>query len=108
MKDAVQQLLLRIFTSESAEAAGKPAFEHIVFKAKEMGLSGVTVIRGVMGFGFHRLVHTSSLLDLSTDLPIIIEVVDDEEKIREFLGIIRGSIHSGTATIEKVLVVSFR
>ena len=74
--------LLRIFIGESDKAGNKPLYEAIVFEAKKEGLSGATVTRGIMGFGANSRVHTAKLFEISSDLPLVIEIVDAEEKIR--------------------------
>src|SRR5260370_9796160 len=81
-KDA---LLLRIFIGESDECEGRPLYEAIVLKAREMQLAGATVLRGPMGFGQSSLLHTATILRLSVALPLIVEIVDGEDKITEFL-----------------------
>ena len=83
MKLPEEGVLLRIFIGESDTLKGKPLYEAILFKAKELGFAGVTVLKGIMGFGAHSRIHASKILRLSEDLPIIIEIVDREEKIEE-------------------------
>jgi uncharacterized protein len=104
-KDAV---LLRIFIGESDRADHKPLYEAIVLKAREMHLAGATVLRGPMGFGKSSRVHTSKIIRLSMDLPLVIEIVDGEEKINEFLPELEGMIGGGLVTLEKVQVVHYR
>ncbi len=77
--------MLRIFIGESDKAGNQPLYEAIVFEAKKQGLSGTTVTRGIMGFGANSKVHTAKLFDISTDMPLIIEIVDTEEKIMAFV-----------------------
>jgi uncharacterized protein len=103
-KDAV---LLRIFIGESDEFCGRPLHEAIVLKAREMHLAGATVLRGPMGFGQSSLLHTAKILRLSADLPLIIEIVDGEEKIRELLPVLEEMIGSGLVTLEKVQVLQY-
>jgi PII-like signaling protein len=103
-KDAV---LLRIFIGESDEFCGRPLHEAIVLKAREMHLAGATVLRGPMGFGQSSLLHTAKILRLSADLPLIIEIVDGEEKIRELLPVLEEMIVSGLVTLEKVQVLQY-
>jgi len=100
--------LLRIFIGESDKREGKPLYEWILRKAKAEGLAGGTVIRAIEGFGAHSRIHTAKILDLSTDLPIIIEIVDDLEKIENFLSIIDSVIEEGLATVEKVHIRLYR
>lgn len=94
--------LLRIFIGEDDRHAGKPLYEWIVRQAKERGLAGATVLRGMEGFGAHSRIHTAKILRLSTDLPIVVEIVDTKEKIDGFLPVIDGAISEGLATVEKV------
>jgi PII-like signaling protein len=107
MNEFKEQLLLRIFTGESEKIGAVTAFEYIVKKAKEDGISGVIVLKGMMGFGSHRVIHSSKLLDLSTDLPVVIELVDSEEVIEKFISSLRTVMKSGTATLERVRVIKF-
>lgn len=103
-KDAV---LLRIFFGEGDKYQGKPLYEAIVMKAREIGLAGATVLRGPMGFGHSSHVHTAKILRLSEDLPLVIEIVDAEEKIDAFLPMIDPMIGSGLVTLEKVKVLQY-
>jgi hypothetical protein len=100
--------LLRIFIGESDKHDGMPLFQWIVRKARERGLAGATVIRGLEGFGAHSRVHTAKILRLSIDLPIIIEIVDTIEKIDGFLPVIDAAIPEGLATVEKVHIRFYR
>ena len=100
--------LLRIFIGESDKHAGKPLYEWIVQQAREQGLAGATVMRGLMGFGAHSRIHTFKIERLSEDLPIIIEIVDTREKLDKFLMAIDSAIHEGLATIEKAYVHFYR
>ncbi|MGA7711721.1 MAG: DUF190 domain-containing protein [Rhizomicrobium sp.] len=103
-KDAV---LLRTFFGENDKFKGKPLYEAIVLKAREMHLAGATVLRGPMGFGHSSRIHTSKILRLSEDLPLIIEIVDSEEKINAFLPVLDTMMGSGLVTIEKVKVLQY-
>jgi PII-like signaling protein len=103
-----QGYLLRIFIGEADKRDGKPLYEWIVLKAKEEGLSGATVIRGLMGFGAHSRIHTFKIERLSQDLPIVIEIVDTQEKLEQFLALIEKEISEGLATLEKVEVRFYR
>ena len=103
-KDAV---LLRIFFGEADKYEGKPLYESIVLKAREMQMAGATVLRGPMGFGHSSRLHTSKILRLSEDLPLIVEIVDTEEKINAFLPILDTMMGSGLVTIEKVKVLRY-
>ena len=97
--------LLRIFTGETDRADGKPLYEAVVLKAREVWLAGATVIRGPMGFGHSSHLHTSKILRLSEDLPVIVEIVDDEAKINTFLPVLDKMMGNGLVTIEKVKVL---
>lgn len=100
--------LLRIFVGESDKHDGKPLYEWLVLKAREIGLAGATVLRGIEGFGAHSRLHTAKILRLSEDLPIIIEIVDTREKIEAFLPLIESAITEGLATVEKVQIRFYR
>lgn len=103
-RDAV---LLRIFVGEEDKFEGKPLYESIVMKARELHLAGATVLRGPMGFGHSSRLHTSKILRLSSDLPLVIEIVDDDNKVNAFLPILEGMIGSGLVTLEKVKVLRY-
>jgi PII-like signaling protein len=100
--------LLRIFVGENDKHEGRPLYEWIVQRAREQGLAGATVLRGIEGFGAHSRLHTAKILRLSSDLPIVIEIVDTEEKIESFLPLIDDAVGEGLATIEKVEVRFYR
>ncbi len=102
--------LLRIFIGESDKLDGKPLYEWLVKKAKERGMAGATVLRGMMGFGAHsKIIHTFKIERLSEDLPIVIEIVDSQDKIEDFLSFAESSIRRGIlATVEKVQVRVYR
>jgi len=100
--------LLRIFVGESDQHGGMSLYEWIVRQAREHGLAGATVLRGLEGFGARSRLHTSKVLRLSSDLPIVIEIIDTEEKIEAFLPLIDNAIPEGLATIEKVEVHFYR
>jgi PII-like signaling protein len=100
--------LLRIFLGESDRHDGDPLYESIVLKAREAGLAGATVLRGAMGFGASSRLHTSKILRLSADLPLVIEIVDTEEKINAFLPILDRMMGGGLVTLEKVRVIHYR
>ena len=101
-------LLLRIFCGEDDRCGGQPLYEAIVMKAREMHLAGATVVRGQMGFGKASRLHTSKIIRLSMDLPLVIEIVDSEEKINSFLPVLDEMIGGGLVTLEKVKVVHYR
>ena len=100
--------LLRTFIGESDKQEGRPLYEWILVKAKEHGLCGGTVFRGIAGFGAHSRIHTAKLLELSAELPIVVEIVDTLDKIDGFLPIIDGAIKEGLATVEKAHVRLYR
>ena len=102
-----QAVLLRIFIGESDHFDGKPLYEAIVLKARELHLAGATVLRGPMGFGKSSRLHTSKILRLSEDLPLLIEIVDSEDNINAFLPILDGMMSSGLITLEKVQVLHY-
>ena len=101
-------LLLRIFIGESDRWEHKPLYEAIVLKAREVHLGGATVLRGPMGYGKTSRLHTAKILNLSTDLPLVIEIVDSEAAINAFLPILDGMITGGLVTMEKVKVLHYR
>jgi PII-like signaling protein len=104
IQDAV---LLRIFLGEADKHHGKPLYEAIVLKAREMHLAGATVLRGPMGFGHSSRLHTAKILRLSEDLPLLVEIVDEEQKINAFLPELDVMMGSGLVTIEKVQVLKY-
>jgi hypothetical protein len=104
-----QGCLLRIFIGEKDKYSGKPLYEWIVAKAREEGLAGATVLRGMMGFGANsRVIHTFKIRRLSEDLPIVIELVDIREKLEHFLELIDDKIDAGLVTLEKAEVRFYR
>ncbi len=104
-RDAV---LLRIYIGESDRWQHQPLFEAIVLKARERHLAGATVLRGPMGFGAASRIHTAKILRLSMDLPIVIEIVDSEEKVNAFLSELEPMIGGGLVTLEKIKVIQYR
>ena len=108
MKSPSTGQLLRIFIGEQNKFEGKPLYEWLVINAKKRGLAGATVTRGIMGFGANSRVHTSKILRLSLDLPIIVEIVDTSEKIKNFLAFIENVIQEGLVTIEKADVQIYK
>ncbi len=108
MKLQAEAQLLRIFIGESDQYQGQPLYEAIVHQARAAGLAGATVLRGVLGFGAHSHIHTAKILRLSEDLPMVIEIVDREERIREFLPLLDQMIPEGLITLEKVQVIAYR
>jgi len=100
--------LLRIFVGEGDKHEGRPLYEWLVLKAREQGLAGATVLRGIEGFGAHSRMHTAKILRLSEDLPIVVEIVDTREKIEAFMPLVDHAIAEGLATLEKVEVRFYR
>lgn len=100
--------LLRIFVGESDKVGHKPLYEVIVLKAREAGLAGATVLRGVMGFGKNSVLHTAKILRLSEDLPMVIEIIDSLEKVEAFLPELDSMITDGLVTLEQVKVLHYR
>ena len=100
--------LLRIFIGENDKYEDQPLYEWIVRKARELGLAGATVLRGLEGFGAHSRLHTAKIVRLSSDLPIVVEIVDTEEKIESFLPLIDEAVQEGLATVERVEVRFYR
>ena len=100
--------LLRIFVGESDRHGHRPLYEAIVLKAREAGLAGATVLRGVMGFGKNSVLHTAKILRLSEDLPMLIEIVDSLEKIEAFIPSLDAMIADGLVTIEKIRVIHYK
>ncbi len=100
--------LLRIFVGESDKQDGRPLYEWLVLRARERGLAGATVIRGIMGFGPSSRIYTTKILRLSEDLPMIVEIVDRLEKLEAFLAEIEGVIQEGLVTLEGARVRIYR
>ena len=108
MKIPAEGKLLRIFIGEADKWQGKPLYEEIVRLARQEGLAGATAIKGFMGFGCKSRLHTAKLLRLSEDLPVILEIVDSEEKIAAFLPHLDSMVAEGLITLEKVNVILYR
>ena len=100
--------MLRIFIGENDKYDGLPLYEWLVKEAREHGLAGATVFRGIEGFGAHSRLHTAKILRLSSDLPIVVEIVDTEDKIESFLPLIDDAVGEGLATVERVEVRFYR
>jgi PII-like signaling protein len=100
--------LLRVFIGESDRHDGQPLYEWLVQQARERGLAGTTVLRGIQGFGAHSRLHVAKIMRLSADLPIIVEIVDTTEKIESFLPLIDENVKEGLATVEKVGIRLYR
>jgi PII-like signaling protein len=103
-----EAMLLRVFIGESDRWHHSPLYEAIVLKARELHLAGATVLRGPMGYGKSSRLHTAKILRLSMDLPLVIEIVDAEEKIQAFLPVLDEMMKGGLVTLEKVRVIDYR
>ena len=102
-----EQILVRIFIGESDLWKGHPLADALVERLRREGFAGATVLRGVSGFGAHSVLHTASILRLSQDLPVLIEVVDSEEKVQQLLPILDEMVPEGLVTMEKVRVLKY-
>jgi uncharacterized protein len=100
--------LLRVFVGDSDRHRGKPLYEAIVMAAREHHLAGATVLRGYLSYGAHSRIHTAKILRLSEDLPVVVEIVDTEEKIEAFLPILDEMMDGGMVTVEPVRVLTYR
>lgn len=108
MRATEPALLLRVFIGEADRYEGRPLYEWIVHKAREENLSGATVFRGIEGYGAGSRIHTGSILRLSSDLPVVVEIVDREDRIEHFLEILDRVIDEGLVTVEKAAVRIYR
>jgi PII-like signaling protein len=108
MKLEGEGLLVRIFIGENDRWHGKPLYEAVVERAREAGLAGATVVRGLMGFGAKSRIHTAKVLRLSEDLPLVIELVDSAEKIQKVLPMLDEMVGDGMVTLERVQVIAYR
>ena len=108
MKIPAEGMLLRVFIGESDRHHGRPLYEVIVNEARQRGLAGATVWKGFMGFGAHSRMHTVKILELSQDLPIVIEIVDASEKIEAFLPVLDGLVGEGLVTVEPARIILYR
>jgi PII-like signaling protein len=108
MKLEGEAKLLRIFIGESDRHGGRPLYEAIVLEARKRGLSGASVFKGFMGFGAHSRIHSAKVLQLSEDLPVMVEIVDTEEKIQDFLPVLDRMVREGLVTLEKVEVIRYQ
>jgi len=102
-----EAVLLRIFVGEDDKANGQPLYEAIVMRARETGLAGATVLRGPMGYGRSSHLHTTKILRLSQDLPVVVEIVDQEDKLRHFLDAVEPMLGSSLVTLERVQVLRY-
>jgi uncharacterized protein len=108
MKIEGDGLLLRVFCGESDTWHGKPLYEAIVERVREAGMAGATVLRGIEGFGARSRIHTSRLLRLSEDLPVVIEIVDQADRVHEIMPALDEMIDEGMITLERVQVIAYR
>ena len=108
MKEQTDAKLLRIFLGEGDKHEGRCVYEQIVRRACDFGLAGATVLRGVLGFGAHHRMHTAKVLRLSEDLPVVVEIVDEAEKIEAFLPELEEIVDEGLVTLEAVRVIGYR
>src|SRR6056297_3550666 len=108
MKLPSESLLLRIFIGETDKYEGRPLYKAIVEKARQREMAGATVMRGILGFGANSRIHTSKILRLSEDLPLVIEILDCEERINAFLPELDVMISEGLVTLEKARVITYR
>lgn len=100
-------MLLRIFIGETDKAEGKPLYEKIVHKAKELNLASASVTRGIIGYGADNEIHSAKILRLSDDLPVIVEIIDTEENLNTILPFLERWVNDGFATLEKVRVIKY-
>ena len=108
MRIPAEGMLLRVFIGESDKHEGRPLYEVIVAEARRRGLAGATVWKGFMGFGAHSRMHTAKILEMSQDLPIVIEIVDASEKIEAFLPALDGLVAEGLVTVEPARIILYR
>jgi len=108
MKLSGEGMLLRIFIGENDVLEGRPLYEQIVLKARELNLAGATVVRGVMGYGGSSRIHTAKVLRLSEDLPMVIEIADTEEKLNTLLPFLDQVVQEGLITLEKIRVIRYK
>lgn len=108
MKIEENDILLRIYVGEKSRHKGKCVYEQIVLKAKELNLAGATVLRGILGFGASHHLHSSKLVDISENLPVVVEIVDREESINKILPWLDQIVDDGFVTMEKVSVIRYR
>ena len=107
MEPFEKETLLRVFMGENDRAGHQPLYEVLVTKAREMGLAGATVLRGPLGYGASSHLHTAKILRLSTDLPMVVEIVDTRQKIEAFLPVLDELMEGGVATLEQVEVLRY-
>ena len=107
MKQSKKGSLLRILIGEDDRYKGRPLYEQIVLKARGLKLAGATVFKGIMGFGADSLMHTSKILQLSEDMPVIIEIIDSEENINKILPFLDKTVEGGLVTLEKATIIKY-
>ena len=107
MRLAGEQVLLRIYVDSGQKVNHRPVYELLVERAKESGIAGATVLKGVMGFGKHSHMHTAKLLDVSTNLPVVIEIVDTNERLTGFMPVVDELVRDGLVTMERVHVLKY-
>jgi len=105
MVETIEATLLRIHLAEGDKSHGRPAYEAIVKQARETGLAGATVLRGPIGFGHSQRLHTAKILQLSENLPMVIEIIDQTDKIEAFIPLVNSLLEGGLVTMEKVRIV---
>jgi len=103
-----ESVLLRIFIGESDTYKGTPLYEAIVLKARELNMAGATVTRGILGFGAHSRLHSAKILSISDDLPVVVEIVDNSERIDALIPFLDETVEEGLVTMEKVKVIKYR
>lgn len=108
MKLPSEAEMLRVFIGEADKHHGRPLYEVIVERARQHGMAGATALRGMLGFGASSRIHTAKILRLSEDLPIVVEIVDDPQRIAEFLPVLDELISEGLITLERVRVIAYR
>lgn len=107
MEGLEEAVLLRVFISEDDKCSGRPLYETIVLRAREMHIAGATVLRGPLGFGQSKQIHTAKILRLSFELPVIVEIVDTQHHIDRFLPVLDELMSTGIVTLEKVKIVRY-
>ena len=108
MSETTDAKLLRIFVGELDTHAGQPLYQWLIEEAKRQGLAGATALRGLEGFGVHNQLHTAKVLELSVDLPIVVEIIDTEERIDAFMPVVDAAVKEGLATVERVQARFYR
>lgn len=105
MRESLELFLLRIYIDETDLVAGKPLYERIVLKAKELGLAGATVLRGIMGFGIHSQIHSSKILRISDDMPVVVEIIDSEKNLEKIMPYLEEVVSEGLITRERLQAI---